>query len=129
MATRAPGFRPKQTRALYALAQRYLGAFGAMFLMKVRQKAFGGSPAKVSELDGVDPTSWAAYMAGLKEIRGLREGQCLFELVNELSDRVPEAVVIAQRDKASWDLLARVSRLPSRTVSTSAPMPVGALDL
>ena len=129
MAMRALGYRPKQTRALYALAQRSPGALGAVFLMKVRQEAFGGPPAKVSELYGVDPTRWAAYMTGLKEIRGFGEGQCLSALINELNDRVPEAVYIAQRDKLSWDQVARVSRLPSGSASMSAPMPVGALDL
>ena len=128
MATRALGFRPKQTRALYALAQRHPGALGALFLMQVRQEAFGGPPARVSELYGVDPTSWAAYMTDLREIWGLRGGQCLSNLVKELNDRVPEAVYIAQRNKVSWDQAARVSRPPSGSASTSAPMPAGALD-
>ena len=97
--------------------------------MQVRQEAFGGPPAKVSELYAVDPTSWAAYMTDLREIWGLRGGQCLSKLVKELNDRVPEAVYIAQRNKVSWDQAARVSRLPSGSASMSAPMPAGALDL
>ena len=129
MATRALGFRPKQTRALYALAQRYPGALGALFLMQVRQEAFGGPPAKVSELYAVDPTRWAAYMTGLMEIRGFEGGQRLSKLVHELNVRIPEAVRIAQRDKASWDQAARVPRLPAGSASASALMPGGALDL
>ena len=100
-----------------------------MFLMQVRQEAFRGSPAKVSELCAVDPTRWAAYMTGLRAICGLRGGRCLSKLALELNDKVPEAAYIAQRYKVSWDHAARVSRLPSGKASMSAPMPAGALDL
>lgn len=140
MINRVQGLRVKRRSDLYKFAQDYPGGLGAIFLMQVRQKLLGGAPEKVKDLYRTDPGRWAAAMSGLKEIRDVREVQCLSKIIGELNaNKVPVAVdvaaqrikdiLLAKRSGSSWEKASLILLMPPEQASMTAPLPDGALDL
>ena len=140
MINRAQGLRLKRRSDLYKFAQDYPGGLGALFLIQLRQKLMSSPPEKVKDLYAVDPCRWGACMTGLKEIRDLREVQCLSKLVAQLNaNRLPQAldlacqrireIMLAKKAGGSWEKAALVSLLPSDQASMLSALPDGCLDL
>ena len=140
MMSRLQGLRLRRRHELHKLAQEYPGALGALFLIQVKQKAMGSSPERVADLYDIDPGRWAATLSGLKEIRDLREVQCLSRLIAQINEnKLPQAVdlaaqrikeiLLAKKAGSSWENAGLISLLPSDQASMTAALPDGCLDL